>query len=464
MIENNYLTLKNRATAVYKLIMKHQKKNYPIPYLNDLFVELETIYTMFIKKYFASEDGLEISAGELFKINRFINTTNELVLATLNNASTINNPKAITIPIKEKLEKSNGSAVYVPELIWMVNYYVGEISGVYNRIVKSIGLDSSLGIHLYRFGIPHFYQDDVLMSGIIGHELGHYFDLYGGLDISEKILAKLTNDSNFIDSLLQFVVCENNETLDTGSKQEVVKMFLIQHHMKNWIREFIADVLGIVFYGPASFFASERLIQSVNFNNEDIDSSDLVSITHPCNLLRLNIKKLALKKMGYDNLPDPFVSEIEKSTLVWERASRIYNRDVRIIGKVRGKNVGFDANPASLSLIEEYLSTHFEYIIEFCLSEVPEELVYHTKAMEDSIEILANKLGQLLPPNELHHNVPSDSISIINAGWLAYFLPSQLLISKYKNNDELLEAINNMLIRSLEVASIHRRWIDVDTE
>ena len=40
MIENNYLTLKNRATAVYKLIMKHQKKNYPIPYLNDLFVEL----------------------------------------------------------------------------------------------------------------------------------------------------------------------------------------------------------------------------------------------------------------------------------------------------------------------------------------------------------------------------------------------------------------------------------------
>lgn len=464
MIETNYLTLKNRAIAVYKLIMKHQKKNYPIPYLNDLFIELDDIYTMFMSKYFCSEDSSGISTSDLFKINRFINFTNELVLTTLNNASNISNPKAITIPIKEKLEKSNGSSVYVPELIWAVNYYIGEISNIYNVMVKSIGLEASLGIHLYRFGIPHFYQDDVLMSGIIGHELGHYFDLYGGLDISEQLLAEFTNDNDFVNDLLQFVVCEMGEVLDTSSKQEIVKIFLIQYYMKNWLKEFVADVLGILFYGPSSFFASERLIQSLNFDPELEDASNFASITHPCNLLRLEIKKLTINKMGYADLPTPFVEEINQSTSVWEKSKKSYHKDIKIIGTVREKKVGFDANESSLALIEGFLFARFEYIIEFCLTKVPKDLIYLPDTMKQSIEVLADKLGQLLPPNEVSYGIPSDSISIINAGWLAYLLPSQLLTRKYKSNDDLLEAINKMLIRSLDVASIHRRWKDVDSE
>ncbi|MBP1042425.1 hypothetical protein I6N95_15505 [Vagococcus sp. BWB3-3] len=464
MIHNNYLTLKNRAIQVYKLIQDHQKKKYPIPYLNDLFQELEIIYNGFIDKYLSKEEVSDITILDLVKINKFVNGTNSLILGTLHNASVIKNPKSITIPIKEMLEMTQSSSVYIPELIWDVNYYIGEVTSVYNRLVKSIGLDVTLNIPLYRFGIPHFYQDDALMSGILGHELGHYFDLFGNLDISEKLLITFVNDSSLIDELKPYIVFEEGASLVEVDKNEIVQLFLSDMYLNNWLNEFVADTIGIALYGPASFFSSERLIQSITIEpvagKVKADSS---SDTHPRNKLRYQVKKRVLEILDYD-LPQIFQDEIDRCEQIWENAIKLYPSGNTIVGKMHNKIVGLSVNQESLGIIETYLMKKIDTIINFCLAEMPRELIYQPQQMTESIEVLAEKLGQLLPPNELAPNSPSDSISIINAGWLAYLVPSKLLKRQYRTNTELIQAINSMLTRGLEVAAIHRRWKNVNIE
>lgn len=466
MIKNKYLTLKNKAFLVYKLIKKNQKQKYPTPFLNKLFVQLGDVYSDFSNRFLLSETGEDITHSDLCNMAKFIDATNNMVLTTLDNASNIKNPKAITIPIREMIERNGDSTVYIPELIWETNYYIGEISNVYNRFIQSIGIESLLDIKLYRFGIPHFYQDDVLMSGILGHELGHYFDLYGGLRVTEQLLTIFTNDKDFVNSLIPFVVSENGMILNEGTKIEVVKLFLTKSrlYMENWVKEFVADVLGIMLYGPSSFFSSERLIQSSHIYQEESEGFDRGVVSHPRSLLRYIIKKQTFEYLNYDNLPESFISEIEKSKAVWMSARVGYVTQIETIGSVKDTKVGFRANECALKLIEKYLIGKFHLIIEYCFKAIPDQLIYSPSVMDESLKQLCAKLGQMLPPNEVFYNKPSDNISIINAGWLAYFEPSNLLNTQYPSNDELLEAINSMLIRALEVSSIHRRWQNVHTE
>lgn len=467
MLETNYYTLKNRSISVQSLIKSHLKHKYPIPYLNDLFSELDMIYSAFIEKYLVDENANKITNHELLIINKFINGTNQAILSLLSNASSVKTPNSITIPVREKLQEGIHKAVYVPELIWDVNYYIGEITQSYNRYVESIGLDLKLNTQLYRFGIPYFYQDDALMSGILGHELGHYFDLHYSLNISETLLAKFVNDADFIDALVPFVVSEGAFVKDIDMKREIVALFLTKHNLyfKNWVREFVADVLGVMIYGPASFFSAERLFQAGNINGSPTQQiTSIASKSHPNNKLRCKIKIVTLEKLEYTTLPTTFVDEIQRSERVWDDCNEQYCEDIIIVSQQNGKNVGIKANKDCLKKMEDYLDLKLISIIDTCNEKLPENLMYQPEVMNNCIEELADKLGELLPPNELSCNYPSDSISIINAGWLVYFNPSELLKRQYNTNDRLLDAINSLLVRALEVASIHRRWLNVSAE
>ena len=461
-MNSEYVTLKNRALSIHKMIKSNKKKIYPIPYLNDIYADLDKVYLDFISKHLIEEDIDD--PNQLFLIKKFIDITNESVLSLLQNASHIRNPKAITIPIREKFEQTDSDALYLPELIWNVNYYIGEASRRYNDFINnSLDINYKLNKKIYRFGIPHFYQDNVLMSGIIGHELGHYLDLHSGLNISEKLLVKFSNNEFLLNDLKDFVVSGNGLITDDTTKKEIIRLFIVNRNLYfvNWLNEFVADSLGVILYGPCSIFSSEYLIQSVSLIHGQV--KDGSSVTHPRNVIRSKFKLRTLNFMDYsdEDLPKVFLDEIERNHKKWIDAESELNIQETIgLGSYNNIPYGIGNLSTVLERIEEFFLNQIDFIVKECREAVDQSIVYTPSEMIESINVLSQKIGDLLPPNDLLDGKPSDSISIINAGWLAYLNPSDLLSNRYSSKYEQLETINNLLERALEVSFIHRRWLE----
>lgn len=463
-MEDLFFILKNRAMTIYTIIKSKKNQNYPTVYLNDLYNQLDEIYKEFIDKYL--EEETEITNNKMFLIKQFIDGTNKGILDLLNNASNILEPKSITIPIREKIKKNNEKALYIPELIWEVNYYIGNVSEAYNKFLEPFKLNKKLTTEIYRFGIPYFYQNNVLMSGILGHELGHYFDLHGGLDITERLMAEFASDEILINQLEPFVDLKESRAIGNifELKSNVVKLFLSQNfYFKAWVSEFVADVLGTMLYGPASILSSEYLIQSSSIQDDNLIDYSMHS--HPRNVLRNQIKQLSLRKLNYydTSFPDAFNKELEKNNQKWEYANKKYIPHTFKFDTQIG-NLYMNINKQALGVMEDYLESKFDLIIDRCLEQLSDELIYGPDVMEKSINQLTEKIGELQPPNELHDNMPADSISIINASWLSYLEPSELMKMQYNTNNKRMNAIDRLSSRALEVASIHRRWNDVSSK
>lgn len=144
----------------------------------------------------------------------------------------------------------------------------------------------------------------------MSHELGHYFDLHYSLNITEKILIYMINNIDL--SKYKAILSGVNNNL---SINEIwLKGNLPMLFMRQWIKEVVADIIGIALYGVASYFVGEHLASFLSDfdNNKDIYISKF-SPSHPRNSFRNKIKIMYMDKSGYfDNLSKEIKEKIHE--------------------------------------------------------------------------------------------------------------------------------------------------------
>lgn len=457
-----------QAYALTKQLEKFKLTTYPSEEVSNFIDELYMISYKFVE-IFNPDNRLEYTKIELY---RQLLTHFQSVVAYISQTNFSQHPLELILPAKELLITFGQKTDFFTEPTWELNYAIGDIWSKLSEHLKTeltlpeIQTEKKI---LIRFPIIH--KDDMLLGGVMGHELGHYFDLHSGLNISAELFPMLLQHQN-LKKLIKYISIKHNEqmlVINTEGKlnyaENLIKLILGDYYLYPWLKEFIADICGILTYGPASHFSGESIFtfSSVSSNGK---LKDQYAKTHPKKSIRSIVRKSTFTKLGYDGVMDPIIQrELDASYENWEDADHDDYIDY-IDGKVNDSLIyRFEVNKDSIQLIEEILLSNLNQIIDVVIEKIPDHLHYTSENYLRRVDSLAKKIANLIPPNEDGHG-PADSISILNAGWHAYFLYNELLkteVPEATNEFNTREIINRLVKKALVSASIHRRWVDVSS-
>ena len=467
LIYNKILAIEEQIDALYKNFNQLLLKTYPGHEIQNMIYEVREICKSYKHRLNEYKQSNNINFNEFMIFCRLFMEFYSRVECILN-CNTKNHPTEIMIPIKEILSHFSTKSVFITEPRWEINFAVGKI---FDRdfkdtlIQSNININSNLDIILLRF--PRIHQENILLGGIMAHELGHYFDIHYGLDITEKIIPKIIQEIDINRYVPLYQTVNQNQTFI----KDELKALLPNVVMRKWIKELVADIIGIMLYGLSSYFAAEQLIlylSDIQMINEHV-LKDRFSITHPRNLLRNTVKKMALEKLDYYvYLKEDVIECINRYSVEWEKANVEIFRPIAFYNN--GSRLIIDSQ--YLNLLEEDLESRLDMIFEMTLSEIsslPYDIIYKPQLLKDEVVPLVDKIVKLIPPNEIDGN-PVQSVSIINAGWIAYLLHNEEIKEKWSNStgecDENLtrKVLDNLLKKATVSANVHRRWRDASQQ
>lgn len=230
-------------------------------------------------------------------------------------------------------------------------------------------------------------------------------------------------------------------------------MLLLKKYFKNWIQEFVADIIGICLYGLASFFAYQHVIFSnikISMIGERHKISDNIFETHPRNTIRTFMMIKTLKKLKYNNYAN------KKTLDLIEEYYQIWNECI-----IENNNIIF-------ILLEEFLKDESDFLIDSVINELKilsDNLIYDFSKLKVIVPHAVEKIINVIPPNEIKGE-PIDEISILNAGWIAYLLEYDKIKETLNSEDysfkdfEIKEIVDNLIKKAILASDIHSRWLN----
>lgn len=457
--------------ALSNQIEKMKLTSYPSNEIPEFIEELSSICKVLLDK-FTSPNISEYS--EIVFCRRVFGIL-ESVVQRISQSNISNHPAELMIPAKELIIKFGDETLFFTNPIWNLNYAIGDLwtnsSRQIQKFLPELEFSPTKKIFIQ---FPLIHKDDVLLGCVMGHELGHYFDLHTHLNISNSLLPKLLMHQN-IDNLKEYISIKYSiENLELSEKQldnlkeTILKDILGKKHLFNWLKEFVADIIGILIYGPASHFSGDSIFTFASLGEEG-KLQDFYSPTHPRFSVRSTVRMRTFEKLNYKKNFDPEIQHFfDESKNKWEE-SEVLNFADFLDGSVSKKIDGvdkeilvyrFNLNNDSLNLIENVLVENLDHIIDFIKEKIPESIHYTVEEYKNFVPILSEKIANFIPPNEINR-LPVDSISILNAGWRAHLIHHNTLkkfLSESEIEQDIKEVINNLVKKALTAAHIHRGW------
>ncbi|OCS84408.1 M48 family metalloprotease [Caryophanon latum] len=453
--------------ALYNQIEKLKLTSYPSNEIPIFINDLSSISKLLLDKFKSSS---VLNYSEILLYRQTFNSLQKIV-SFISQANITYHPTEVMIPAKELILEFGDETLFFTQPLWYLNYAIGDVwiqfASNIKKIFPELQFDSKKKI-LIQFPIIH--KDDVLLGCVMGHELGHYFDLHSGLNISAELLPQLLLHKNLhkLQAFLQFKLQNTQITLsdqqENRLKHDLIKKILGENHLFNWLKEFVADIAGILLYGPASHFSGDSIFTFSSLSEEGHLVDDY-SKSHPRSSLRSIVRMATFDKLDYKHNFDSYIQKhIEISEEKW-RNSKIHDTTSFIDGHIRNDLIyRLKLNPDSYKLIEDILIDNLPSIIDFVMSKIPSSLHYNASKFKEVVPKLSKKISNFIPPNELN-NSPVDSISILNSGWHAYLVHKDTLSAHLSENEQdynIREVINNLVKKALTSAHIHRRWNHVN--
>jgi len=338
-----------------------------------------------------------------------------------------------------------------------LNYSIDEIADDIRQFFSETPLATvteNLPRALYVMSIPSVEANEVLLHAILAHEAGH--GIYDERRLADEILPKVEVPAEQIKELARAIASEQHGTGEQKNKtisfplQEIAVRDLLTQvvtgTISSWVTELTCDVLGVMIFGPAYFFAFTHLFSTLAMLDE-------ASQSHPPPRLRIRLMCSCLRpRFGLKEVD----SRIDDLIGKWEV---IGGEDVNQ-GQVAFKLALNSISPQILALVEHVGA-----------AAIPDSLAYSSSQFVDDVNEILPLLKENVPAAEVPRNScpdpePPEMAHLLNVGWvllLARFqefrenLPTQIGADALASQKQL----NKLLLKSFELAEIKRRWTEV---
>ncbi len=328
-----------------------------------------------------------------------------------------------------------------PEL----NYSIREIAGPIRQSLADTPLMNScdnLPEFLFVVNIPSIEFEQILIHGVISHELGHA--LYDKNRLADVLLPQVKIRQDLVKALAKVVATADQQNFppmaEVWLRQQVTDQVTLR--VTRWLMELSSDAIGIRLFGPALYLAAIHLLNSFKH-------LDHASASHPPTRLRVKLMTRMLKEIY---AVDRWHKELQEFVASWDEVS---------------------GSPAAIRLPYDQIALEtvdqddvLQKISDASTAAIPREKQYSAERFAKDVESLPPLVVNLIPPGELGglgSEVPVDFVSIINAGWYVYmceFDDFRKRLNPAESADRLASSakLQHIVLKALEISETRIAW------
>ncbi|MGA9389354.1 MAG: hypothetical protein WBV69_02810 [Candidatus Sulfotelmatobacter sp.] len=294
---------------------------------------------------------------------------------------------------------------------------------------------------LFVVTIPAVESGQILIHGVLAHELGHA--IYDRHNIARDLLPKIKVNEDLVRKLAVAMMenqrKEGEPTPELRLRKQVTQE--ITERVHGWIKELCSDAIGNRLFGPALFFAATHLLTS-------FIHLDKATETHPPPRLRVKLMMRMLRQQyGVDKWSEPLQSFSKN----WDEVSAGAIPVTNFYDQVALETIN-EAVLDIISIASDSATSAFR--------------CYTSEQFENDAAKLAPMFLNHIPPGEMPPYGRGTSVelaSIINAGWHVYLCDFETFRQSLnpKDGDTRFAAatkLHELVLKAIEISGIRISW------
>jgi len=325
-----------------------------------------------------------------------------------------------------------------------LNYSIQDIAEPLRKLSSIIPLQSNSGLpeRLFVVNIPAVESGQILIHGVLAHELGHA--LYKKHGLAAKLLPDIKVNEDLIRVMSEASLLQGPPP---GLRKREWITEQVTSRITGWVMELSSDAIGIRLFGPALFFAEVHLMTAF----KHIDQG---SVSHPPNRLRVRLMMRMLKQLYelgklHENL-QTFLRD-------WDEVSAI-----PIAARTKFDELAIDSiNQSALDLI-----------IDASATAVPLPQSYASSQFDKDTRELSPLFINFVPPGETGiygRALPVKLASIINAGWHVYLCDFDIFRQRLHAGDSetrfaAATKLHELVLKALEISEMKTAWEEAKSD
>ncbi len=325
-----------------------------------------------------------------------------------------------------------------------LNYSIQDIAEPLRKLLSDTPLRSSCELLprlLFVVNIPAVEAGEILIHGLLAHELGH--PLYKRHALAGKLLPNIKVKDELVKNLVKMLSeapkGQQNPTPELRLREWVTEQ--VTSRTTGWVVELSCDAIGLRLFGPAMFFAAVHLM--IAFKHLDEGSK-----THPPSRLRIKLMIRMLKQL----YPvDKWHDKLQAFMRDWDEISADAIAPRSMFDQLATESI----DDKALDLIAETSSM-----------AVPDTQSYASKQFEEDSAELTCLLKKNIPPGErgpYGRAVPVALASIINAGWHVFLCDFETFREGLHTGDSRARSaaktkLHELILKALEISEMKTAW------
>jgi hypothetical protein len=327
-----------------------------------------------------------------------------------------------------------------PEL----NYGIQEIAKPIRELFTGTALQQTCEVlpeFVFIVNIPAVESEQILIHGILFHELGHA--LYRKHQLYDRLLPQIQLREDLIRGLIsamsQGASAQLSPVAELSLRQRITQQ--VTERITRWVMELSSDAIGIRLFGPALYFAAIHLLLSFSH-------LDHCSKSHPPSRLRVKLMTRMIMQL-YD--VQGWNSKLQEFVRDWQEVSAIPILVTLPFDQIAVESLNTDA---VLQLISDESAA------------AAGQSQYNSARLLTDIAELAPLFINGIPAGEIGpfgQSKSSDIVSIVNAGWHVYLCEFDAFRKRLHTRDaesrvNSAAKLSQLILKSLEIAETKVAW------